>query len=524
MTDPLRSTLSPGAAADAPPPVLLPYQQAWVADDAALKVAEKSRRIGLTWGEAADDALIAAADGGSNVFYISATQDMALEYIEAAAMWARVYDLAGSEIQEGVFDDGDKEIKTYRIDFPRSGRRIVALSSRPANLRGKQGVIVIDEAAFAPDLAGLLKAAMAMLMWGDKVRIISTHDGTDNPFNELIEQVRAGKRRGSVHRITFEQAVADGLFRRVCMRKGRPWSAAAEAEWVAQVRGFYADDAEEELDVIPSKGGGTYLPLALLESRQAPGVPIVRMRWSDAFGLLPEPVRAAEVADWIKEALAPHLAGLDKARRHGFGEDFARSGDLTVLPVLEEGADTILRVRLVVEIGNCPFSQQKQIIGAIGDGLPRFYSAALDATGNGADLAEWAADKWGRYRIEQVKLTDAFYLENMPRFKAALEDATLDNLPQDDQTRDDLRAIKRINGTPKIDRNKTQRKDAEGKRVQRHGDFAIGLFLGHYAMKRDVAPIEFTGVPASSGRWSDTPSTRRDDDDDDARDTDSGAW
>ena len=277
--------------------------------------------------------------------------------------------------------------------------------------------------------------------------------------------------------------------------------------------------------MVPSKGGGTYLPLALLESRQAPGVPIVRMRWSDDFGLLPEPVRAAEVADWIKEARQPHLAGLDKARRHGFGEDFARSGDLTVLPVLEEGADTILRVRLVVEIGNCPFSQQKQIIGAIGDWLPRFYSAALDATGNGADLAEWAADKWGRYRIEQVKLTDAFYLENMPRFKAALEDATLDNLPQDDQTRDDLRAIKRINGTPKIDRNKTQRKDAEGKRVQRHGDFAIGLFLGHYAMKRDVAPIEFTGVPASSGRWSDTPSTRRDDDDDDdAHDTDSGAW
>ena len=89
---------------------------------------------------------------------------------------------------------------------------------------------------------------------------------------------------------------------------------------------------------------------------------------------------------------------------------------------------------------------------------------------------------------------------------------------------DHFAAIKRINGTPKIDRNKTQRKDAEGKRVQRHGDFAIGLLLGHYAMKRDVAPIEFTGVPASSGRWSDNPSTRRDDDDDDARDTDSGAW
>jgi phage FluMu gp28-like protein len=521
MSDPLKSLLTPTAVTDAPPAALLGYQQRWVADDSALKIGEKSRRIGLTWGEAADDALIASAEDGSNVFYISATQDMALEYIEAAAMWARIYDLAAGEIQDGVFDDGEKEIKTYRIDFPKSGKRIVALSSRPANLRGKQGVIVIDEAAFAPDLAGLLKAAMAMLMWGDKVRIISTHDGQDNPFAQLIDQVRAGKRRGTVHRITFAEAVADGLFRRVCLRKKKPWTPEAEQEWVDEVRGYYAEDAEEELDVVPSKGGGTYLPLALIESRQAPGVPIIRMRWSDEFGLLPEPQRAAEVAAWIKEVLAPVLAGLDKGRRHGFGEDFARVGDLTVLPVLEEGQDTILRVRLVVEIGNCPFSQQKQVIGAIGDGLPRFHSAAFDATGNGADIAEWAADKWGRARIAQIKLSDSFYLENMPRFKAALEDATLDELPQDDQCRDDLRAIKRINGIPKLERTKTQRAGGEGKRVQRHGDFAIGLFLGHFAMKRDVAPIEFTSAPSRASRWDGRGS---DEDDDIPCDTDTGAY
>jgi phage FluMu gp28-like protein len=237
--------------------------------------------------------------------------------------------------------------------------------------------------------------------------------------------------------------------------------------------------------------------------------------------LLPEPQRAAEVAAWIKEVLAPVLAGLDKGRRHGFGEDFARVGDLTVLPVLEEGQDTILRVRLVVEIGNCPFSQQKQVIGAIGDGLPRFHSAAFDATGNGADIAEWAADKWGRARIAQIKLSDSFYLENMPRFKAALEDATLDELPQDDQCRDDLRAIKRINGIPKLERTKTQRAGGEGKRVQRHGDFAIGLFLGHFAMKRDVAPIEFTSAPSRASRWDGRGS---DEDDDIPCDTDTGAY
>jgi phage FluMu gp28-like protein len=518
--NPLTTALTSHAESDAPPPALLGYQQRWVADDSPLKVGEKSRRIGLTWAEAADDALIASAKDGSNVFYISATQDMAIEYIEAAAMWAKAYNLAAESIEEGIFiDDGDKEIKTYKIYFPKSGHRIVALSSRPANLRGKQGVIVIDEAAFAPDLAGLIKAAMAMLMWGDKVRILSTHDGDENPFNELITEIRAGKRKGTVHRITFAEAVADGLFRRVCLRKNKPWSEAAEAEWVADVRGFYAQDADEELDVIPSKGGGTYLPLALIESRMVPGVPIIRQRWSNEFGLMPEPMRAAEVADWCREFLAPELAKLDIKRPHGFGEDFARIGDLTVITALEEGTDLVNRPRLVVELGNCPFSQQKQILTFIVDRLPRMRSGALDAGGNGADLAEYAADRWGHTRIEQVKLSEMFYLEQMPKFKAALEDATLDELPRDDQCRDDLRAIKKINGVPKLPKAKTQ--TADGKKIQRHGDFAISLFLGHYAMKRDVVLIEYTPAPNSKSRW-DGKSDDQDTDDD--VDAPGGAW
>lgn len=470
------------------PAVLLSYQQRWIADDSQLKIAEKSRRVGLTWAEAADDVLIASRADGSNVFYISATQDMAIEFIEACALWAKAFDLAAGQIEEGIFvDDGDKAIKTYKIDFPKSGKRIVALSSRPANLRGKQGVIVIDEAAFAPDLAGLIKAAMAMLMWGDKVRIISTHDGDDNPFNELINEVRAGKRKGNVHRITFADAVADGLFRRVCLRKGTAWSQEAEAAWVADVRSFYAEDADEELDVVPARGGGTYLSLALLEQRMVPEVPIVRKKWEPEFSLVPEPTRAREVAEWCREHLEPILATLDKRRAHGFGFDFARVGDLSVLTVLEEGSDTVKRPVLVVELSRCPYKQQEQILDFVTDRLPRFRRGALDANGNGGQLAEHAADKYGHARIEQVHLSEKFYMEQMPKFKSHLEDATLDGLPMDDECRDDLRAIKKINGIPKIPKAKTQ--TADGKKLQRHGDFAISLFLADYAMSFDQAGV-----------------------------------
>lgn len=504
--NPIEESLQSIGRADTPA-ALLAYQQAWIADDSPLKIAEKSRRIGLTWAEAADDVLIASSESGSNVFYISATQDMAIEYIEACAMWARHFDMAAAEIAEGIFvDDDGREIKTYKIDFPKSGKRIVALSSRPANLRGKQGVVVIDEAAFAPDLEGLLKAAMAMLMWGDKVRIISTHDGDDNPFNELINEVRAGKRGGSVHRITFADAVADGLFRRVCLRKGVAWTQEAEDKWVAGVRQFYGADSFEELDVIPAQSGGAFIPLALIEARMKSGVNIVRDKWPAEFSLVPEPTRAREVAEWCQEHLAPVLAELDKARVHGYGQDFARVGDLTVITVLEEGSDTVKRVRLVVELSRCPYKQQEQILDFIVDRLPRFRFGAHDANGNGGQIAEHAADRYGHDRIGQVKLSEMFYFNQMPKFRAHLEDATLDNLPLDDQCRDDLRAIKKINGVPKIPKAKTQTGD--GPKLQRHGDFAVSLFLADYAMHTEVAGVcngfeSISRRPATGGRDSD---------------------
>lgn len=504
----------PSDAADRnlPPPALLPYQQRWVADASPLKVCEKSRRVGITWAEASSDVLAASSAHGTNVFYIGPTEDMALEYIEACAMWARAFDAAASEIEDGLFDDIDadgntKHIKSYRIVFPGSGRRIVALSSRPTNLRGKQGIIVIDEAAFHQDLAKLLKAAMAMLLWGDQVRVLSTHEGADSEFNELIGQIRAGNRKGSVHRITFREAVEQGLYRRVCLRRGIEWTPECEAEWVADAYAYYGDDAAEELDVVPSQSAGVYLTMALIEARMSPDTPLVRGRWTPTFGELPDTVRRAEVQAWIDEEIAPHLAKLDRRRTHGFGEDFGRVADLTSIDVLEEGPDLTNRVKLHVELSCCPFRQQEQILFAIVDALPNLRGGALDATGNGAYLAEVASQRYGSSRIEQVKLNDSFYLEHMPRFKAALQDDTLRDIPRDAEIRADLRALRVSDGIPKLPKAATQA--ADGAKLRRHGDSAISLFLAHYAMKREWMPIAWTAGPHKAERWNEGTSASR---------------
>ncbi|MEY2689768.1 MAG: hypothetical protein RL375_3967 [Pseudomonadota bacterium] len=523
-TDPTLELRTSAADDDAPPPVLLGYQAEWVADEAQLKIAEKGRRIGLTWAEASDDVLIASEDGGSKVFYISATQDMAREYIEACALWTRAYHVAAAAMGEGLYDDGEdadgkkRVIKTYEIAFPHSGNRVVALSSRPTNLRGKQGVIVIDEAAFHGDLQALLKAAMAMLLWGDKVRIISTHDGVENAFNQLVMEVRAGKRGGpakaNVHRIAFRRAVADGLYQRVCLRKGKVWTQAAEDEWVRDAYAFYGDNAAEELDAVPSASAGAYLSLALIEQRMVPAWPadpdgpvIIRGKWDDGFAYLPEDVRRYAIQGWIAEQLQPHLARLNKARRHAFGEDFARNRDQAVTVIGEEDTDLTHRPRIVLELANCPFSSQQQIHEHVIDALPRFRGGAMDATGNGAALAEAMAQRYGVEMVEQVKLNDGFYLAHMPKLKAGLQDGTLRDLPRDEQHRDDLRAIKLVQGVPKVPRQSTQTAGQKaaaadgGEKLQRHGDYAIALFLMEYAFSREAGEIAWTPAPGREDRW-----------------------
>ncbi len=515
-SDPLR-LLDASARADAPPPALLPFQQRWVADPAQLKIAEKGRRIGLTWAEAADDVLIAAAAGGSKVFYISATEDMAREYIEACAMWAKVFNRAASEIAEGVFADSGKDgaerrIKTFEITLPASGHRIVALSSRPTNLRGKQGVIVLDEAAFAPDLAGLLKAALAMLMWGDRVRIISTHDGAENAFKMLIDEVRAGKRgAATVHTIPFRLAVSEGLYRRVCLRKGRTWSQAAEDQWVAETYAFYGADAEEELDAIPARSGGKYLSLALLAERMTvpagdPRCTVVRGQWDEGFEFLAEDMRRFAIDGWLREHVAPALARLDPLRRHVFGMDFARSSHLSSIWVLDEDVELVHRPRLVVELRNCPFACQDQILYAVVDGLPRFRGGAMDAGGNGAATAERAAQRYGSQMVEQVKLSQAWYALHMPRLKAALQDGTLTDLPRDELIQSDLRAVEVIKGIPMVPATaalsaaaKAAAAEAGAKGQQRHGDSAIALCFGEFAFRREAGEVAWTPAPGGAG-------------------------
>jgi phage FluMu gp28-like protein len=473
-----RSLRQPEAA----PGIFLGYQQKWVADESEVKIWEKSRRIGASWSEAGEDALLASRENGMDVFYIGYNKDMALEFIEDAADWARVYNLAAGDIEAYMWeDDADEKkfIQAFRIRFP-SGFKVVALSSKPRNLRGKQGKIVIDEAAFHDDLAGLLKAAISMLIWGGRVVIISTHNGEDHPFNELIGACREGKVPYAVHRTTLDDALKDGLYRRVCLRRGKNWTASDEAVWREKLIAFYGEDADEELFCVPAKGGGIYLPGVLVKSCMDADIPVLRFKVRPEFAKKGEGERVQAAADWLSEHVNPLLKKLDETRPCYFGEDFGRTGDLTVIFPLQELPGLIYRAPFIVELRNMPFKQQEQILFHIVDGLPAFRGGALDARGNGQYLAEVAMQKYGEWFIHEVALSQSWYIENMPPFKSAFEEQSI-LIPQDGDILDDMRAVRMEKGVAKVPDN-AHTKGRDG--GQRHGDAAIAGALAWYAANK----------------------------------------
>ena len=473
---------------DRTPMALLPYQQRWCADTSQVKLCEKSRRIGLTWGEAADTALLASRAYGMDTWYVGYNKDMAIEFIRDCANWAKFYGMAAGEIEETVevFKDGDEEksILAFVIRFA-SGWRITALSSRPSNLRGKAGRVILDEAAFHDDLAELLKAALALLMWGGEVHIISTHNGVDNPFNELINDVLAGKKPYSLHRITFDDAIQDGLYQRICLRRGIDWTESGQIKWIKEIRDSYGDAASEELDCIPKNGGGKWLNRALIESRMSPLTPVIRLTKDDAFGLVKEPDRRKEIDDWIADTLQPLLDELDKSLISFVGEDFGRTGDLTVLVPLLQQQGLQQRPPFVLELRNIPFKQQEQIVIYFLKGLPNLRGAAFDARGNGQSLAEAAQDELGSI-VECVMLSESWYRSNTAQFKSALEDGTLDGIPKDADILTDLRALEIVRGVPRIPDLRTKGGDGN----KRHGDSAVAFLLAHYASRElNDAPV-----------------------------------
>lgn len=422
----------------------------------SLLVIEKSRRIGLTWAMAAYAALTAssqASAGGDNCWYMGYDMEMAREFIDTCAMWARVFGLAGAEVDEEVLEgDGDKPVMAFRIKFA-SGFKIVALPSVPRAIRGKQGKVLIDEAAFHKSIGETLKAALALLMWGGQVIVWSTHDGVDNPFNVLIDDIRSGRRKGEVVTIDFDAAIADGLYERIALVaqvKGR--TILPKAEWIADIFATYGDAADEELRCIPSAGSGSLIK--------------------------PEYITGAEHDDAGIPAL--YCGGL-----YGIGRDVARRRDGQIILGGERVSGIVWLRDEYNEVGQT-FAHQDAFFDRLMTTRP-VMKAKIDQTGMGEKVVEDQQVKWGSV-VEGVLLTGPNRVSLALSLARAFEAGLLRIPSNRPDIRADLRAIKR-KGSAEAGTLRIVNEGAV------HADWFWALALLWDALGGDLQLIAYLSVP-----------------------------
>ncbi|MBL3601742.1 MAG: hypothetical protein JMN25_18075 [gamma proteobacterium endosymbiont of Lamellibrachia anaximandri] len=480
------------------PRILLPYQQAWNQDDSEVRLFIKSRRIGASWGCFAAEGALEAARGkpyGMNQFYMGYNQGMAAENIGDAAFWAKAYGFALSEIDVRrhrehivrtdaggkVLRNETKDITTYKIKFD-SDNIYEALSSNPFNWRGRQGHARIDEAEFHNDLGEVIEGALAYLMWGGRVSIASTVLHEDGEFWQYVREIQAGKLDWSLHMVTLDDALRDGLYKRICLVRQKPWSQEAEDAWRQKLIDRYPDkaSADAELFCIPKKGSGIYFPRILLENVMQQGIPFIAWSREDEFVLNTE--REAITRKWCDEVLKPILDALPKDQRSVYAQDFARSGDLSVIWILLENAARHWRQHLHLELRNLPHDVQVIIRDYIMDRLPLMHGAGFDARGNGSQHAESAQQKYG-LRVKLIKQTAEWYAVEFPAYKSMMEDGRI-VLTKSEDIIADHRLVELYKGRPRISEGRTKGSDGG----YRHGDSASTGVIASSVIRAEGEP------------------------------------
>ncbi len=378
----------------------------------SLLAIDKSRRIGLTWGVAAFASLKASAAkeaGGQNIWYMGYDKDMTLEFIEVCAMWCRAFNLVAGDIEEEEVLDEEtgKPIKAFSIRLA-SGFRITGLASVPRSLRGKQGIVILDEAAFHSDVKEVIKSAMALLIWGGQVVVISTHDGIGNAFNQLLADIDGGDRKGERLTITFRDAIDDGLYERVALvaqTKGIP--VLPKDEWIADIYGYYGEDASEELDCEPKVGSGALISLA-------------------------------DIA-----ACEDDEAGLPDLYQGGLcylGRDVARRRDGQIQYCMELIGDVLWQRDTYEEYGQS-FAHQDEFFDRM-FGTRRIAAAWVDQTGMGEAVVEYARTKHGS-RVHGELLTGPARVDLAMSLHKRFQSRRI-RVRRDPATRSDLMAIKKV--------------------------------------------------------------------------------
>jgi len=395
-------------------PLFLSYQRRWIEDPARLKIMQKSRQIGISWATAY--AIVrrkALAEARQDAWVSSRDEIQARLFLEDCKAFAGILHAGSKDLGECVIDP-ERRLSAYVLEFA-NGLRIHSMSSNPDAQAGKRGDRVLDEFALHPDPRKLYSIAYPGITWGGALEIVSTHRGTANFFNELVQEVvHKGNPKGfSLHTVTLQTALDEGFLGKLKAK-------------------LPADDVRQEMD------DAAYFDFI---RRGCPDEETFLQEYmcqpaDDATAFLPYdllvPCEYDSTERWetdLEDCHNPLYLGVDVGRSH----------DLTVIWVLESVGGVRL-TRRVITMQAATFAAQEERLWNLLR-LPQVRRCCIDKTGIGMQFAERAADRFG-YKVEGVTFTQPVKEALAFPVRAAFEDRSV-RIPADPSVRSDLRAIKR---------------------------------------------------------------------------------
>jgi phage FluMu gp28-like protein len=395
----------------------LPFQAAWIKDNARLKIMEKSRQIGVSWTSAYRIVGETSAVGARYDSWVSSRDEIqAGLFLDDCKAFSGILNIAAQDLGERVID-ADRRVTARVLQFA-NGRAINSMSSNPNAQAGKRGSRLLDEFALHPDPRLLYAIAYPGITWGGNLEIVSTHRGTANFFNDLVQEIKyKGNPKGfSLHTVTLVTALDQGFLQKLKAKlpEDDPRQAMDEAAYFDFIRAGCpdADTFNQEYMCVPSDDRSAFLTYEEIAACCYAG----DVQWETT---LDELAREQEL-----------YLGVDVGRDH----------DLTVFWLISKIAGLSL-TRRVACMQNATFESQEAVLYELLS-LPGMRRCCIDQTGIGRQFAERAAARFGEYRVEGVSFTAPMKEQLAYPLRAAFEDKRV-RIPRDRLIEADLRAVKK---------------------------------------------------------------------------------
>jgi phage FluMu gp28-like protein len=231
-------------------------------------------------------------------------------------------------------------------------------------------------------------------------------------FNTLLKEVKekGNPKRFSHHKITIEDAVAQGLWLKIKSLlpdddEQKNWT---DDEFLQSCRDEMPDEASylQEYMCVPEDDADSFLSWEMI------------MACSNAV----------KVERWRREP-GPYFVGFDVGRKR----------DLSVISVFRQVGTQMIEVEEII-MTKTPFREQRRRLWEILN-MPTVSRCCIDATGLGMQIAEETVEEYGEFRVQPVMFTAAVKQELAYPMRAMFEDRSI-SIFDDRLSHADLRSVK----------------------------------------------------------------------------------